>query len=559
MHSDEVQWCGTSEKRTDCVNGRDARARRQRPGWVVVLWLSAFWCLIAPGQVHAAHPLWERLFSRSTTQYYPVGTQYVPVTGYQPVTTYVPVTTYYPIFPASTGSPIVSASGTGANYAAPTAVTAGTAGLAGTSVPLAVGQPSSYPTAAPVTSVSPVIQATGQVTEAPAGVPLAPQVAYSVGAAESAAVCPTCPPKGAQATGSPVPVTVPTVPQVSYRTIWYRVPVTSFRPVTTVDPATGATVTTVSPCVTYTWQARRVPVSAPGGFLSRLFGHHRQSTVAAPAPVPVCPPTLTSGVPIPSSPGVLPSAPGAVSPPTSYIVPPTGPAAPTGTPAPTYSPTAPSIPGTSVYPGGATIREPADMPPALEPGRSVPGASPTSPPSPSAPPTGTGGSGGQPSGSATSVSSGAMSSPTNRSGQADRVGSVVGTAEEAVDSPSTPISRDPDTEFRLRPIPAPGAAPNAPRPTPRLVNPRDRTAQRSGPPHEERRAAEVKQAHHLASAVVDDAGDWGKLAYRRGTDSELSGVKRPGSGNGGAGESSGSSASSQRPVDDGGWRSRSPR
>lgn len=45
----------------------------------------------------------------------------------------------------------------------------------------------------------------------------------------------------------------------SYRTAYYRVPVTYYRPVTSVDPVTGAAVTVQQPCTSYTQQLQRTP------------------------------------------------------------------------------------------------------------------------------------------------------------------------------------------------------------------------------------------------------------------------------------------------------------
>lgn len=49
------------------------------------------------------------------------------------------------------------------------------------------------------------------------------------------------------------------VPYTAYRTCWKKVPVTSYKPVTTSDPCTGCTVTCMKPCTTYTNQCQRVP------------------------------------------------------------------------------------------------------------------------------------------------------------------------------------------------------------------------------------------------------------------------------------------------------------
>lgn len=65
--------------------------------------------------------------------------------------------------------------------------------------------------------------------------------------------CNTCAPQVCQKT------VVNYVPQTHYRTTWARVPVTTYRPVTSSDPCTGCQVTCMKPCTSYTWQARRVP------------------------------------------------------------------------------------------------------------------------------------------------------------------------------------------------------------------------------------------------------------------------------------------------------------
>ena len=54
-------------------------------------------------------------------------------------------------------------------------------------------------------------------------------------------------------------VVVNYVPCTAYRTCYKRVPVTTYRPVTTSDPCTGCTVTCMKPCTTYTYQLQRVP------------------------------------------------------------------------------------------------------------------------------------------------------------------------------------------------------------------------------------------------------------------------------------------------------------
>jgi predicted enzyme related to lactoylglutathione lyase len=457
---------------------RAAKCRRAASWSAVAFLVGALFLELLASQCSAASPFWEKLFGRSNSQYYPVGTQYVPVTSYYPLTTYVPVTVYYPV-PGTTAISQAAATG-GAALMAPSSspglsTAAGVAGV-GSVVPaggaVSVGQ---YPAAG-----------AAQVTWAPDGGTLA-------GGAWGAAMPATA---MAGTATVPGPVVGPTVvvPQTSYRTVWYRIPVTSFRPVTTVDPATGALVTTMSPCVTYTWQARRVPTgNSGGGVFSRLFGHNRQATAPAPASLPACVPTLpATGTPVTGT--VVPSAPGSGAPP-GYLVPPSGPwpgaSSPGTSSVPSYGPTQPGTGG----------REPADRPPSLEPGRYVP---------PSSSGVGTG-SGGTTSlrapnwGAADIGLSNAVRSPLSEASrafsqelhtheaQADSaaMATLPADASRAPTSPSQApdgragvgeragaVGPDPDLQFRLRPVPDPRArqqeqpSPNAPR----LINPRDRTA-----------------------------------------------------------------------------------
>jgi hypothetical protein len=54
-------------------------------------------------------------------------------------------------------------------------------------------------------------------------------------------------------------VTVNYVPYTDYRTTWQRVPVTNYKPVTSVDPNTGCTTTCMRPCTDHQWQLQRIP------------------------------------------------------------------------------------------------------------------------------------------------------------------------------------------------------------------------------------------------------------------------------------------------------------
>ena len=54
-------------------------------------------------------------------------------------------------------------------------------------------------------------------------------------------------------------VVVNYVPYTAYRTSWERVPVTTYRQTSSVDPCTGCTVTCNRPCTTYTYRMKQVP------------------------------------------------------------------------------------------------------------------------------------------------------------------------------------------------------------------------------------------------------------------------------------------------------------
>lgn len=128
-----------------------------------------------------------------------------------------------------------------------------------------------------------------------------------------------------------------------YRTTWVQVPVTVYRPTTTVDPVTQATTTALQPCQSYTWQVRRVPVTEwkpirvlpgppPTGAIPAV------TVPAASTTIPAAPPA-TSGWPTVSPPPSLPSVPPSGTPalPTS---PP--PVSSSGTPMTTPLPPAPA-------------------------------------------------------------------------------------------------------------------------------------------------------------------------------------------------------------------------
>ena len=52
------------------------------------------------------------------------------------------------------------------------------------------------------------------------------------------------------------------MPQVAYRTVWQPVPVTTYKRTVSYNPTTGLPITCTQPCMTYTYQARRVPYTS---------------------------------------------------------------------------------------------------------------------------------------------------------------------------------------------------------------------------------------------------------------------------------------------------------
>lgn len=151
------------------------------------------------------------------------------------------------------------------------------------------------------------------------------------------------------------PVVASYAPQVRYRTTWVPVPVTYYRPVVSVDPATGCPTTGLQPCNSYSWQLRRVPVVSYRPTYScwlRDLWAPAAPALVAPAAVPADP----CGVPLAPC---CPDMSGA-----------------TLAPAPATTPPAPWAPATTV-PGAspAPAPTPADTRPSLDPGTIQPGAS----------------------------------------------------------------------------------------------------------------------------------------------------------------------------------------
>lgn len=60
------------------------------------------------------------------------------------------------------------------------------------------------------------------------------------------------------------------LPTATYDTAWNATPVTYYRPVTSFDPRTGTTVTSLQPCTSVQYQAQRVPIAAPRPLLGEV-------------------------------------------------------------------------------------------------------------------------------------------------------------------------------------------------------------------------------------------------------------------------------------------------
>jgi hypothetical protein len=91
-------------------------------------------------------------------------------------------------------------------------------------------------------------------------------VYYPSAPVTSGCVCPaptTCGYVSGAACAAPAAAPVATyysyAPQTRFRTVWARVPVTSFRPVVATSAACPTVTTALQPCTSYTWQAQRVP------------------------------------------------------------------------------------------------------------------------------------------------------------------------------------------------------------------------------------------------------------------------------------------------------------
>lgn len=152
-----------------------------------------------------------------------------------------------------------------------------------TTVPGTTMQPS---TGLPAASIPPTLNAPPSGYGAGAMVP-STGVRTNFAPATTAVPCPTCP----QQVVAPQPVVTNYVPP-NYRTNWVQVPVTTYRPVITTDPVTGLPINGVQPCTTYQWQARRVPST----LFSGLWPSSAPPAVAAPIGTPVVTNYVPQGV-----------------------------------------------------------------------------------------------------------------------------------------------------------------------------------------------------------------------------------------------------------------------
>ncbi len=333
-------------------------------------WRSSLIALFVAGQmsvaVHPAQagPILDWLFGPQATTSRRVVTYYVPAPSYysgQVVSNYqgyasttptvvyrVPNATYAnAAYPSATYSSAVAAypsSGSALAYSAPTTTTY--------RVSSAYLPPTATRTAA-TTCYSPTV--TYQAPQnlcSPAPVACAPQPRTSSWGLGS------CLGRRSSST-----TTVARVPrQAYYRTSWKQIPVTSYRPITSTDPITGAPVTVMKACTTYTWQ----PTRRRCGFFGRLFGRCDPGPAATTC-TPTCAPTPCATQYVESS---------SCCGPASATVTPCGPtmSAPAASPYYTPTPAAPSA-GASVFP-------PVTLPPTnLAPPVGPPSGSNVMPPS----------------------------------------------------------------------------------------------------------------------------------------------------------------------------------
>ncbi|MFO0870409.1 MAG: hypothetical protein U0935_15895 [Pirellulales bacterium] len=343
------------------------------------------------------------------------------------------------------------------------------------------------------TNYAPAVYYPGTAANVPMGYPNA-QVAYYAPAAGTVA-CPTCP--------QPVRTNQPTVvnyaPYTAYRNAWVQVPVTVYRPVSAIDPATGRPITVVQPCAATTWQVQRVPVGRPFAAFYQPLPVSGYAPAAAPRtvmPAGAMPGAAVPGVAVPGAatcpggvctpgaavgawPGAVPGAvPSAPVPGTT--VPNSG-AWPGGTysaapPPPSLGPAPSTVPANPpsflgqparVLPGtNGSGAVPADQRPMLGPGEGAgssnypPATDPYASPPPYIPPT------------TPSSSRGAAVTPPPAAG-----GGVAPASPSSAPRALAPVPRA-TAPLQVTPLPDPEAPTDerAPSTAPRLIVPRERTA-----------------------------------------------------------------------------------
>lgn len=139
-------------------------------------------------------------------------------------------------------------------------------------------------------------------------------------------------------------------PQTVYTTSWVRVPVTTYRPISTTDPTTCCRVNYMQPSTSYVWQARRKPHVIYKPFLSRVANACATCNAGGAMPQYAAPPGV-GAVSQPGATGNMIAAPGA---------------APEGYSGSTYPPSPYNAPGATGAPSAGAMT-PADQRPSLDP------------------------------------------------------------------------------------------------------------------------------------------------------------------------------------------------
>ena len=201
----------------------------------------------------------------------------------------------------------------------------------------------------------------------------------------AAAGCPTC----------QQPVRLNYAPYANYTTSWLQIPVTTYRPISAIDPATGMPVTVIQPYTTTTGQWQRRPALVQRPILS-MFQPVPVTAYSQPLAVqptaPVAAPTMNW-----APPANCPNCQYYGTPPVTYGMPATagwGTTLPAGSyPATTYGTPTYGTPGGGSSLGGISGGEPASQQPSLPAGTYPPTSSTNYPPTDSYPSSGSGSSG----------------------------------------------------------------------------------------------------------------------------------------------------------------------